>query len=244
LGEEEESNGSDEEEDETWNVGDAQEEYAVDSDAEDEVDDAWLEACDAPIVDAWGRWWHRMSDNENEWWVDQYTEDSSWDEPENVLGTAEYPWRFVVDDEGDEFYVNSAVEWANEAAEEAETEMDEETAECIRDVPGTQWEAPPGWAEHAQLLRQEAITAAWEGRYEWFYTDPDEDGDQFYSHILTGETQWDEPAGWAEHQAYQEEYGEGSGLVDVEVGEGSDENEYEEGEGEGEYGEEAAEAEY
>ena len=244
----------DEEEPDLDELEDVEEEYAADSDddLEQAEDGGWLDVDECTIVDAWGRWWLRCEDDADVWWTNQYTEEAAWDEPENALGSGEYPWRAVVDDDGDEFYVNGAVEWAHETAEEAGTEVDDETAEFIREVPSSLWEPPPGWEEHTQLLRQEAITAAWEGRYEWFYSEPDEDGDQFFNNILTGDTQWEEPLGWAEHLAYQEEHGEGTGLVEApEEEEGWEEEEagealeaYEEEEEEVYTEEEEAETEY
>ena len=165
-----------------------------------------------PIVDAWGRWWTQHSDGEDVWYVNCYTGDSTWEAPENALGTVEYPWETVNDEDGDEFFMNKAVVTTKEEIEAGEAVPGSD--EAIRDVPESQWEPPPGWAKHHELLQANGVRAAVEGRFEWTYI-VDEDGDGFYVHILTGVSQWEEPAGWPEHLAYVEEHGEGSGCVEA-----------------------------
>ncbi|CAE7906801.1 unnamed protein product, partial [Symbiodinium sp. KB8] len=200
------------------------EEYAADSDEEGgEVE--WVDEDAAPIVDAWGRHWTSRCDEEgDEWYVNEYTGASEWERPENAVGTAEYPWTADVDDEGDVFYVNSAAAWA--AAQAAEGCLDADSAHCAEGVPESTWETPPGWEWHEPLLRQRAEQAAHEGRYEWDAT-LDEEGDAFYTNVLTGEMQWEQPPGWAAHMAYVESTGE-SGLVEPEVEGGYEEAEDEE----------------
>ena len=164
-------------------------------------------------MDAWGRHWTQHSDEEGDvWYTNAYTGETTWDEPDNVVGTVEYPWETANGEDGDEFYVNTAI--VNTRAELEAGEEVEGAEEAMAGVPESQWEEPPGWAHHATLLAANAAASASEGRYEWGRVE-DEDGDVYYVHLLTGDSQWEEPPGWEAHLAYVAEHGEGTGLVEV-----------------------------
>ena len=86
---------------------------------------------------------------------------------------------------------------------------------------GAEDESPEGNYDEATVRAAEAAARA--GQYEWRRIGPDEEGDVFFVHLLTGASQWEVPPGWAAHKAYVKVHGKGTGTVPAAFEEEEDE---------------------
>lgn len=127
-----------------------------------------------PIVDEKGIAWTVQKDEEQQQYYASSDGQTSWEAPNNTVGTDYYPYYQTSDSEtGEHFFVNA---------------FDDETS----------WDAPPGWRAHVEICEENARKAARDGTgdYHWTSEEDTNSGATYYVNSVSGRRQWDKPPGW------------------------------------------------
>eukprot|EP01138_Halocafeteria_seosinensis_P008781 gb/GECG01008975.1/.p1 GENE.gb/GECG01008975.1/~~gb/GECG01008975.1/.p1 ORF type:complete len:1407 (+),score=241.60 gb/GECG01008975.1/:1-4221(+) len=134
-----------------------------------------------PLVDERGVEWTKHFDEQDQPFYASTQEETSWEPPDNTVGTDYYPYYQTTDaDSGDKFFVNA---------------YDDETS----------WDMPPGWQSHCDISDENARKEAREGAdvYHWSTAEDPESGAVYFVNSVSGRRQWDKPPGWDTYIAEQ-----------------------------------------